>query len=230
MGIFLVVEMWVKAVIFDLDDTLIHSGIDYKRVKNTIIKFLVDSGVTEGLLNESMSNLEIIERAVKDLRRKNIDESKIHNALSYVYEIFNEAEMEAIDKARLMDGAIETLSLLKSLGLKIGIVTNSCSAYARKIARRFSLDKYVDIIVARDETPRHKPDPEHLLWALRALSVRSSEAVFVGDHWVDALCAKGAGVKFILLRNRKWNIEDAERDATAVISSLNELPKTLQQI
>lgn len=222
--------MRVKAVIFDLDDTLICSGIDYKEAKSSVIKFLVESGVSEELLNEGMSNLEIISKAIEDLRRRNFDESVIKEVVNKAYGIFNEAELKALKKARPMSGSIETLAALKSLGLKIGVVTNSCSMYARKVLMDLSLDKYVDVLLARDEVPRHKPDPIHLLKALEALGVDSSEAIFVGDHLIDALCSKNSGVKFILLRNIKWDSRDAEKYAFAVINSLSELPLLLQQI
>ncbi|MEM2321450.1 MAG: HAD-IA family hydrolase [Candidatus Bathyarchaeia archaeon] len=222
--------MQTKAVIFDLDDTLISSGIDYKKAKSSVISFLVESGVTDGLLSESMSNLEIINRAIEDLHGKNFTEAMIRRIIDRVYAMFNEAELRALERARPMDGSMETLAALKDLGLRIGVVTNSCSAYARRVLKTFSLDKYIDVLFARDEVPRHKPDPEHLLRALEALGVHSSEAVFVGDHLIDALCARDSGVKFILLRNKKWYLRDAEKNAFAVINHLSELPALLQRI
>ncbi|MEM2441281.1 MAG: HAD-IA family hydrolase [Candidatus Bathyarchaeia archaeon] len=217
-------------MISDLDDTLIHSGINYGEVKSSIIRFLVKSGVDEGLLNESMSNLEIIDRATKYLSEKNFSEAKIKEIINSVYAIFNEAELRSLGKARLMEGSIETLSILKRLGLKIGVITNSCGAYSRKILEMFSLSRYVDVLVTRDDVSRHKPDPEHLLKALESLAVGVSEAVLVGDHIIDALCAREAGVKFILLRNEKVNFRDAEKNAFAVIDSLSALPSLIQQL
>ncbi|MEM0010764.1 MAG: HAD-IIIA family hydrolase [Candidatus Bathyarchaeia archaeon] len=222
--------MRVKAVIFDLDDTLIRSGIDYKMTKVLVIKFLVESGVDETLLDENMSNLEIINRAIEDLRKKNFSEVRIKEIINNVYAMFNKAELKSLDKAELMDASLKTLAELKSLGLKIGIVTNSCSAYSKKIIEKFSLDKYIDILVSRDDVTHHKPDPEHLLKALEALGVDSSEAVFVGDHFVDALCAKRAGVKFILVKNKKWSSQEAEKNAFTIIDDLGVLPSLIRQL
>ncbi|MEM2272961.1 MAG: HAD-IA family hydrolase [Candidatus Bathyarchaeia archaeon] len=222
--------MRVKAVIFDLDDTLIRSGIDYKGVKSSIIKFLVESDVDESLLDENMPNLEIINRAIKDLRRKNFSGERIKKIINSVYAMFNDAELRSLDKARLMDGSLETLVALKSLGLKIGVVTNSCSAYSMKILETLSLGKYIDVLVSRDDVYHHKPDPEPLLKALEALGVRASEAIFVGDHFIDALCARNSGVKFILFRNERWSSGDAEKDAFAIINSLSILPSLIRQL
>lgn len=221
--------MRVKAVIFDLDDTLIRSGIDYGEVKSSIIRFLVRSGVDEGLLNENMSNLEIIDRAIKYLREKNFGEVRVKEIINSVHAMFNEAELKSLGKAMLMDGSIETLVALKGLGFKIGVVTNSCGTYSRRIFEMFSLSRYIDVLVTRDDVTRHKPDPEHLLKALESLGVDVSEAVFVGDHLIDALCARKAGVKFILLKSERQGSRDAEKSASAVIDSLSELPSLIQQ-
>ncbi|MEM1515503.1 MAG: HAD family hydrolase [Candidatus Bathyarchaeia archaeon] len=215
--------MQIKAVVFDLDDTLIHPGIDYSGVKSSVIKFLVKLGITEGLLNENMSNLDIISRMKEDLRRKNFDEVRIREIISDVYIMFSEAELRSVDKARLMDETLEILGTLKSLGLKIGVVTNSCSAYAKKILEMFSLNEYIDVLVTRDDVSHHKLDQEHLLKALRALGVGVSEVVFVGDHLIDSLCAKNSNVRFILLRGERRHSREAEKNALTVIDHLSEL-------
>lgn len=222
--------MCVKAVIFDLDDTLIYSGIDYSGIKSSIIDFLVKSGVASNLLDKRMSNLEIIDIAVKELRRRNFTETGIREIIDKIYNMFSEAELSSIDKAKLMDEALETLAVLKNLGLRIGVVTNSCGEYAKRILKKFSLNRYIDALVTRDDVSRHKPDPEHLLKALEMLGVDVSETVFVGDHIIDSLCAKNSGVKFILFRNKKWDSKDWEKCAFAVIDHLSELPILLRQL
>lgn len=149
--------MWVKAVIFDLDDTLISSGIDYRKTKSSVISFLAESGVTEGLLRESMSNLKIIDRALEDLRGKNFTEAVIRAIINRVYAMFNEAELRALERARPMDGSIETMAALKGLGLRISVVTNSCGAYARRVLKIFSLDRYIDVLLTRMRSPAINP-------------------------------------------------------------------------
>lgn len=220
--------MHIKAVIFDLDDTLIHSGLNHKEIKSSIIDFLAKFGVNRDLLNENMPNFEIIDRSIEDLRRKGLSESAIKSIVDGVIVMLNDAELKSLSRASLMEGAIEVLAKLRSLGLKIGIVTNSCTAYAKRVIEMFSLNEYIDSLVTRDDVSRPKPDPEHLLKILEALGVEASEVVFVGDHLIDALCARRCGVKFILLKNEKWNSKDSEKMATAIINSLNQLPVLIQ--
>jgi HAD superfamily hydrolase (TIGR01549 family) len=215
--------MCIRAVIFDLDNTLIRSTINFKELKKRIIDFLVKSGVEGSLLNESMLNFEVINKAVEDLRCKKVPEESIKGVVNEVIAMLNEAEIRSLDRAELMDGALETLASLKTLGFKIGIVTNGCRMYADKVIEMFSLGKYIDTVVTRDEVAAPKPNPGHLLKALEVLGVRAEESVFVGDHLIDALCAKSSGVRFILFKGGERKIEDSEKVASTVIDDLSKL-------
>ncbi len=193
----------IKAVIFDLDDTLIHSRINYKKMKSSIINFLINVGVQPSLLSEDMLNFEILRAAIEDLRKKETPENVIRKINNEVNAIMNKVELESLNDAKLRKGALEVLYDLKKRDIKIGIITNGCKDYAISIVRKFSIERYIDAIIARDEISNSKPDPEHLLTMLKILQVKTKEAIFVGDHWIDALCARNAGVRFILLKDKK---------------------------
>lgn len=192
--------MALKAVIFDLDGTLINSAIPFKKMKSRIIKYLERIGVTPDLLNEEMMNFEITQKAVNDLKSKGFSEKYIKKALDEVSNLMNEVELESSDEASLIPGVPETLKALKDQGLKLGLMTRSCRKYAEKILRRFDLRKYFDVILARDDIENPKPDPSHAIELLKLLNVSAEEALFIGDHWSDAECAKRSGLKFVLFR------------------------------
>lgn len=219
--------MGIRAVIFDLDDTLIHSGIDYRGMKKSLINFLAKAGVDPSLLSEEMPNIEIFKVALEYLSGRGLSEGKIRRIFREANAILDGAEMESLSRARLMDGALEVLKVLRGLGLKIGIVTNGCRRYAAEIIKMFSLGDYVDVLIARDDVLSPKPSPGHLLKALEALGVSAEEAIFVGDHWIDALCAKNAGVKFILFNSRGGCWEEVRGMAIAAISDLRDIANFL---
>jgi len=81
--------------------------------------------------------------------------------------------------------------------LKLGLMTRSCREYAEKILERFNLRKYFDVIIARDDVENPKPDPSHAIKLLKLLNVSADEALFIGDHWSDAECAKRSGLRFV---------------------------------
>ncbi|RJS90435.1 HAD family phosphatase, partial [Candidatus Bathyarchaeota archaeon] len=143
--------MVLKAVIFDLDGTLINSAIPFEKMKLKIIKYLEEVGVTTGLLNKKMLNFEITRRAIDDLKNKGFSQQYIRETLCEVSRIMNEVELESLDGASLILGAAETLRALKERGLKLGLMTRSCREYAEKILERFNIRKYFDAVIARDD-------------------------------------------------------------------------------
>ena len=190
----------LKAVIFDLDGTLINSAIPFKKMKRLVIRYLEDAGVTHGLLNDEMLNSEITSLAAEDLKARGFPERYIKRVLSGVSDLMNRIEIESLDAASLIDGVPEALRLLKERGFRIGLLTSSCREYAEKILRRFNIRGYFDAILARDDVEYPKPNPTHALELLKLLNVSARDAVFIGDHLSDIECAVKSGMKFILFR------------------------------
>jgi len=190
----------LKAVIFDLDGTLINSAIPFKKMKRLVIRYLEDAGVTHGLLNDEMLNSEITSLAAEDLKARDFPERYIKRVLSGVSDLMNRIEIESLDAASLIDGVPEALRLLKERGFRIGLLTRSCREYAEKILRRFNIRGYFDAILARDDVEYPKPNPTHALELLKLLNVSARDAVFIGDHLSDMECAVKSGMKFILFR------------------------------
>jgi pyrophosphatase PpaX len=188
-----------KAVIFDLDGTLIYSKIDFHKMKGRTIRLLEASGVESGLLTEEMLNHEIEELATEDLAERGLSAAEIRKILQEVAEIMNEIELEAVDGARISNGVVETLEELKNLGVKIGIITRSCREYAISIIKKFGLQRLIDAVAARDDVLKPKPAAEHPLYLMKILGVKPSETALVGDHPMDALCAQNTGMKFFLI-------------------------------
>ena len=56
------------------------------------------------------------------------------------------------------------------------------------------ISQHVDVLVAMEDTDRHKPDPTPLLLALQRMGRSSNAAVYVGDAVVDVLAGKAAGM------------------------------------
>jgi len=196
----------LKAVLFDLDGTLIDSEIDFRKMKRRSIRLLEDSGVDKGLLTEELLNYNIEKRAVENLRKKGCSEVEIQRVFQKVADIMNEIELEAIEDAKLLDGVVDTLVKLRELGLKIGIITRGCRQYADKILEKFELERLIDAVAARDDVLKAKPDAEHPRYLMEILGVKSSETVMVGDHPIDALCAKNVGTRFFLVPKRNTNL------------------------
>jgi len=213
----------LRAIIFDLDGTLIHTAIPFKEMKSRIIEYLQTVGVTPGLLNNDMLNFQITSIAVEDLRRKGVSQEKIRSILSKVSDIMNRVELESLPRASLIESVPETLKAMKAMGLKIGIMTRSCHKYAEKILNKFRLSKFFDAVVARDDVENPKPNPEHAFHLLSLLGVRAEEALYVGDHWSDGECAKKAGLKFVLIKKCDQKVTSPEESGFPTVNSIQDL-------
>ncbi len=185
----------IKAVIFDLEGTLLTSKINFLKMRKKIIKVLTLYGFTEDsfpyLLITNSNKFKVI------LKEKGISETEISKINKEIANAIQEVEMENIEDTIEIHGTKEILQKLKTKKIKIGIVTRNCRGSTIEALRITDMLKFIDIIVARDDCENPKPDSEHLLRALRGLNIKSNEAIMVGDSWLDALCAINSKVKFI---------------------------------
>ena len=216
----------LKAVIFDLDGTLINSAIPFKEMKRKVIAFLHANGVDERLLNKDMLSTEIIDLAICCLQQKGSSENQITEILAQVSNIMNKVELQSIENAAVIEGVPRTLRALKEQGLKLGVMTRSCSEYTHKILSKFSLNRYFDAIAARDDVDQPKPNPEHAFHVLKLLGVKVQETLFIGDHWSDAECAKQAGLNFVFVSHGQ-GVEKVQELGYPIINNINDIVRFL---
>ena len=91
-------------------------------------------------------------------------------------------------------GVLPVLERLRDEGRKLGIVT---AKHHRTVQLAFDvlpLAPFFDVVVAAEDTHRHKPDPAPILLALERLGVSADESAYVGDAPFDVAAAKAAGV------------------------------------
>lgn len=93
-----------------------------------------------------------------------------------------------------------TAELLRSRGLRIGVVTNTVSPLTKAILEHAKLDDLFEVRATADRVEHAKPAPDLVLLGLRELGVAASAAVMVGDSKYDREAARAAGVRFIGLK------------------------------
>lgn len=92
---------------------------------------------------------------------------------------------------------LPTAALLPHLTKPTGVVTLNCRACAEEALRASGLRTHIQVIVAREDAQRLKPDPEPLLLCLERLGGTPEGAVFVGDRDRDRETAEAAGTAFL---------------------------------
>lgn len=119
-------------------------------------------------------------------------------------------------------GLREMLQQLKRQGYKMGVITNGRGTLQTCVVQGLNIEDYLDAVLISEVEGLRKPHPEIFHRAVQKLQTKAEKAVFVGDHpAADVRGAKGAGLKAVWKRNRRWP-EPLEADA--IIDDLDELP------
>lgn len=180
-----------RGIIFDMDNTLLSSEIDFEKMKYKIFYLLQEYKVIsqdENLKNHSVSTL--IEKAKKSKKYNNEINEK-------VWRVIDEIETEGLKKASLEPGAKKILDELSD-NYTLAVFTNNSHTSASKALEKNKIDKYFTLIVTRKDIDALKPSPEGVLYIVNYYQyIDRSKWLFVGDSWIDGKSAIEAGVDFL---------------------------------
>src|SRR5262245_34789942 len=98
------------------------------------------------------------------------------------------------DTLQAFDEVLALIPTLREQGRKLGIVTAKRHRTVALSAERFPELQTFDVVIAYDDTERHKPDPDPVLAALERLDAEPADAAYIGDSPFDVRAAKAAGV------------------------------------
>lgn len=209
----------IKAVIFDLDGTLVNSLFDLATACDYALsqkgfpthtveeyKYFIGNGIPK-----------LIERALPEVNRNAY-------TIEVVKEIFLKYySVHFADKTVAYGGMKETVTELKNRGLKLAVVTNKADNMAKSVVKAVYGDIF-DIVVGLNDKFPAKPNAASTLDTLNKLSVTPDECVFVGDSAVDIQTANNAGIKSVGVL---WGFRDREElmenGATYIIDNPQEL-------
>lgn len=93
----------------------------------------------------------------------------------------------------VMEGVLALLEHLKQCGYRLGIVSNQRATLLDWL-QAVGLQDYFQTIIVSDVVGVAKPDPRIMHLALAALQLEAAACLYVGDHPLDVLCAKSAGL------------------------------------
>jgi HAD superfamily hydrolase (TIGR01549 family) len=198
----------VRAVIFDLDDTLVLSTVDYGKFKRLVIDKIVSHGEPRTMYDPNETVVSIVSRYERRMREAGLPDKEQRRRLAELDRIMDEVELERVAETKAIRGAIDLLELLRYRGIKIGILTRGCQDYATAALSEAGLMQLVDALECRNSETKAKPSPESYLRLTERLGVRKEETFFVGDHPIDAKCAANAGVPFVAVETGNVSSDD----------------------
>jgi len=215
-----------KAVIFDLDGTLIHSAPDLRVALN---RLLAHEGRRELSLEEVIGMIgdgvpKLVERGFA--ATGGVPESDV---LTERVEVFGrDYEVNATVHTKLFPGALGVLEALREADVLMGMCTNKPVQATREILKEFGVESFFTAVVGGDTLGGiRKPDPRHLQAVLDELNVTAEDTVMVGDSANDIAVAKNADVKAIAVTFGYCHGPVAELDADATIDHFDDLVSAL---
>lgn len=221
----------IKAVIFDLDGTLVTFNLDIKACRTKVINYLTEQGIPRSLFSMKETAFDMLKKAKKHLTTKGIENQKFVTIEKMVFSIVESFELESAKTTIMFPEVTETLKALKNMKLKIAICTISGKKATNYILKRFKLEQFFDIVVPRESVLEVKPSPIHLEEVLNTLKIESKEAVLIGDSVKDVACASKLNVLSVGVTTGLSSVHELTHSgANYIVSSVRDMPSLILQL
>ncbi|WP_078434074.1 HAD family hydrolase [Metabacillus halosaccharovorans] len=211
----------IKAVLFDLDGTLLNRDESIKRfIHNQYQR-----------LNKCLNHIPketYISRFIELDNRGYVWKDKVYQQLSQEFQIsgitweglLQDYINEFKDYCVPFDNLIQMLEELKSSNLKLGIITNGYGQFQMDNIKALGIENYFEVILVSELEGLKKPDPKIFIRALEQLNASPEQSIFLGDHPKnDVKAAQNVGMKGIWKKDVQW--ENVKADFT--VNDLAEL-------
>jgi len=194
----------IKAVIFDLDNTL----LDFIKMKHQAVRAAIRAMIEAGLDLDEDSAFDDIIRLYQDHGWENqlVFDDFLKEKLGYVNNKFLAAGIVAYRRNReasllTYPNVNRTLIKLMKMGIRMAVVSDAPSREAWLRIYYLNLHHIFDLVVTYDDTGMRKPSPKPFQLALDSLAIKPEEAIMVGD-WPerDVVGAQQLGIKTIYAR------------------------------
>jgi N-acetyl-D-muramate 6-phosphate phosphatase len=179
----------VKAVLFDLDGTLIDSAPDLAAAAD---KMRIDRGMPSIPYEQYRPMAGAGARGMLGVAFGMAPEHP--NFVAWREEFFYNYEMCLTQRTKAFAGVEEMLCSLKLRGLPWGIVTNKSARFTDALVRQMPVLKDAATVISGDTTAHAKPHPEPMYEASRRINILPQHCVYVGDDKRDIEAGQAAGM------------------------------------
>ena len=184
-----------KAIIFDLDGTLIHSAPDIQFAANEALKSIGRAPLDLPTIISFIGNgiEKLVERMLN--ATGGYDEPLRRAVLADFLEIYSN-NMTTLTKPYA--GVVTVLEQLRAGSISLGVCTNKPTEPAREICKHLGIADFFDVIAGAETGVPKKPDPQPLISCMTAMDCAPGQVIYVGDSAIDFHTARNAEVSFRL--------------------------------
>lgn len=207
----------VKAILFDMDGTLVDSELHYMTGTK---KWMRDFGYTGPdeeiykIIGTSMDETTSILRKLLD-NRYDFDYLKEFNDNFFLNEFILDYGLALFPKVK------DYLHKFKEDGYLLALCTQSDRPYINKCIKDAGLQGIFDYIVSGEEMEHGKPAPDIYLAALKDLNIKAEEAIVYEDSYQGIKSGKSAGIYTVARRDERFGVNQSEADK--LVNGIDEL-------
>jgi 2-phosphoglycolate phosphatase len=185
----------VRAVLFDLDGTLIDSASDLGSSADGMrVRRGLASLPLEQYRPHAGSGARGMLRVAFDITPDHADYPALKEEFFCAYEACMTQRTEPFE------GVADLLARLVDGGLRWGVVTNKSERFTNPLTRGMPLFGTASVVISGDTTPHAKPHPAPLLEAARRMGLLPSQCIYVGDDERDIVAGRAAGMPTVAAR------------------------------
>ncbi len=215
-------DVTLDLVIFDLDGTLVEFKYRYIEAKKSVLHLLESIGISlpsDVTLKPTQDLFDEIANQVNKNGSLDLDE-----VMMKVNEVIYQYEMEAATSTTIFQDTKDVLEALKSMNIKIALVTNNGKRATEFVLTRFKIKDFFDVIVTRNDGFKLKPYPDGILWVLNKVGATKRKTLFVGDSHIDVKAGRAAGVIVVALKSSFFeSINESEIKPDYLIDRLSDI-------
>lgn len=212
--------MDIKAVLFDMDGTLIDSELYYVEGTYEWVSRHGFKGERKGILSIIGTTLEntykilssYTDLSIEEIAKLNSDYFNRENPIDYARIIFPEVK--------------DCLKVLKEMGYKLALCTSSHRIEISRFISKCQLENIFDATIGFEDIIHSKPNPEIYLKALDILGVKKEEALVVEDSKEGIMAGKSSGIYTLARKDERFGVDQSACDD--YIGDLNDLIKLIR--
>lgn len=212
----------IKAVIFDLDGTLLDTLTDIMESVNLILE------EHNFPTHELQAYKYFIGNGIEELTRKafppNISDTDFEG---YLLEVSKEYSSRQTLRTKPYDGIIDMLKELNRLNIRLAILSNKPHEFTLPTVEHFFPSITFDMVFGARQGIPHKPAPDAVFEILDTLNLKKEDCLYVGDTATDMQTAVSAGIKAVGV---SWGFRPVEELKDAGANWIVDYPKEISQL